>query len=73
MRKAGVWAQYDADVKAAWDVLTNREDVSWRTDLKKIEYRTFIIFLNHIYKTVLIRFLLQIQMTIIGSSFCIIL
>ena len=40
MRKAGVWAKYDADVKAAWDVLTNREDVSWRTDLKKIEYRS---------------------------------
>ena len=39
MRKAGVWAIYDADVKAAWNVLTSREDVSWRTDLKKIEYR----------------------------------
>ena len=40
MRKAGVWAIYDADVKAAWDVLTSRDDVSWRTDLKKIEYRS---------------------------------
>ena len=40
MRKAGVWAIYDADVKAAWDVLTIRDDVSWRTDLKKIEYRS---------------------------------
>lgn len=39
MRKAGVWAIYDADVKSAWNILTNREDVSWRTDLKKIEYR----------------------------------
>ena len=40
MRKAGVWAIYDADVKAAWDVLTSRDDESWRTDLKKIEYRS---------------------------------
>lgn len=39
MRKAGVWAVYDADLKTAWDVLTSREDVSWRSDLKKIEYR----------------------------------
>lgn len=39
MRKAGVWAVYDADVKTAWDVLTSREDVSWRSDLSKIEYR----------------------------------
>ena len=55
MRKAGVWAQYDADVKAAWDVLTNREDVSWRTDLKKIEYRSvnddFVEYSNDNYQT----------------------
>lgn len=40
MRKAGVWAIYEAPVEEAWKVLTSREDVSWRSDLKKIQYRS---------------------------------
>jgi hypothetical protein len=36
MRRSKITATFQADVKTVWDVVTNNEDYSWRSDLEKI-------------------------------------
>ena len=35
--KSEISAQFNSDIKRVWDVVTNSEDYSWRSDIKKIE------------------------------------
>ena len=35
--KSEISAQFNSDIKRVWGVVTNNEDYSWRSDIKKIE------------------------------------
>lgn len=35
--KSEISAQFDSDIKKVWNTVTNNEDYSWRSDIKKIE------------------------------------
>ncbi len=37
MRKSNIIATFNANVSTVWDVVTNNEKYSWRSDLSKIE------------------------------------
>ena len=39
MRKSTIIAEFKADKKSVWDVVTNNEDYGWRSDLSKIEVK----------------------------------
>lgn len=37
MRKSEISAEFSADIQKVWDVVTNNENFSWRTDLTTVE------------------------------------
>jgi len=37
MRKSNIIAIFNADIQTVWNIVTNNENYSWRSDLSKIE------------------------------------
>lgn len=37
MRKSNITASFKADIKTVWDIVTDNENNTWRSDLSKIE------------------------------------
>ena len=36
MRRSQITAQFSADIKTVWGIVTNNNDTSWRSDLKEV-------------------------------------
>lgn len=55
MRKSVITAEFAADVQTVWDIVTNLEDTSWRSDLSRTEHtedgKTFVEYTREGYAT----------------------
>lgn len=47
MRKSSIAAVFDADVQTVWEIVTNNEDVDWRSDLDRIEILSGVQFAEY--------------------------